>query len=324
MNNLESKLSIVVISIGTVSAVFSGILAFLALRIRPTYLSRYQHILVAIGLTGLIYSVCEICTVPYWYVSDGDFVLFAVGPIQNGRIAQNMLLTFAISFIQSLFLISYSFIFQYAQVCRSELMRKSPNLIYLTPIINILIIADWLIAVTYCFTPTDEKMKRATTFVLENMKIILKGRAFLGFSLDIQKSDCLFFIFILNMLILFLILFFCIAYSAKRIISKVSSDLSNRNHFSSIYRLLLVQCISPTLFIIFPCTFNMITGVLGIDLGETIPFILASLLPMYPAINAILIVWQIKDYRNFLFCCTQKKRSNSVMMDRRKSVMISI
>uniref|UniRef100_A0A1I7TY94 G_PROTEIN_RECEP_F1_2 domain-containing protein n=1 Tax=Caenorhabditis tropicalis TaxID=1561998 RepID=A0A1I7TY94_9PELO len=168
-------------------------------------------------------------------------------------------------------------------------------------------------------------MKKAAEFVLENMKISLNNRAFLGFSLEIQKSDCLFFVFIFNMLILFLILLCCILLCANRIIRKVSSDLSNRNHYSSIYRLLMVQCVSPTLFTIFPCTFNMVTGIFGIDLGEVIPFILATLLPMYPAVNTFLIIWQIRDYRNYLFCCIKHKKRNSVMvLDRRKSTILSL
>ncbi|CAP35422.2 Protein CBG17879 [Caenorhabditis briggsae] len=182
MSNLESDLSRVIITIGSISAIFSGILAFLALK--------------------------------------------------------------------------------------SEWFRKFRYLKFLSPLINILIITNWLIAVIYCFTPTDEKMKKANEFVLKNMKIHLNERPFLGFSLEIQKSDFLFFAVIFNMIFLFFVLFSCILFSVNRIISKISSDLSNRNHFSSIYRLLCVQCISPTIFIIIPFTFNIITGVLGIDLGE--------------------------------------------------------
>ncbi|CAL2044215.1 unnamed protein product [Caenorhabditis brenneri] len=325
MNNLESKLSYVVMTIGTISAVSSAVLFCLALRIRPSYLLRYQHILVSIALTGVIYSICEICTVPYWYVSEGDFVLFAVGPIQTEQIAQNLLLTFAISFMQSLFLISYSFAFQYAQVCRSEWFRSHPHLVFLSPIINLFILSNWLISVIYCFSPTDIKLAKASDFVMKNMKIDLEGRAFLGFSLDLQKSDTWFFVLISNMLILFVILMISIVFCASRIIRKVSSDLSNRNHYSSIYRLLLIQCVSPTLFTIFPCTFNVVTGIIGIDLGEIIPFLLASLLPMYPAVNTILIIWQIKDYRNALLCCIQRQKRNSILvMDRRKSTVVSI
>ncbi|CTQ86846.1 Seven TM Receptor [Caenorhabditis elegans] len=323
MDNLESTLSIVVIIIGTISAIFSGFLAFLVLRVRPTYLARYQHILVAIALTGVCYSICEICTVPYWYVSDGDFVLFAVGPIQSRRVSQALLYAFAISFMESLFLISYSFAFQYAQVCRSEWFRTFQFLIYIPPLINFIIISNWLLAVTYCFAPTEQKIKKATEFVWEHLKIKIGHRASLGFSLEIQKFDTLFYIFILNILILILILFFTIIISANRIIAKVSSDLSNRNQFSSIYRLLFVQCISPTLFTIFPLTFNVITGILGINLGQKIPFVLASLLPMYPAVNTILIIWQIKDYRNYFRFCNRKDRRISVV-GRRKSVIISI
>ncbi|CTQ86847.1 G protein-coupled receptor [Caenorhabditis elegans] len=239
MDNLESTLSIVVIIIGTISAIFSGFLAFLVLRVRPTYLARYQHILVAIALTGVCYSICEICTVPYWYVSDGDFVLFAVGPIQSRRVSQALLYAFAISFMESLFLISYSFAFQYAQVCRSEWFRTFQFLIYIPPLINFIIISNWLLAVTYCFAPTEQKIKKATEFVWEHLKIKIGHRASLGFSL------------------------------------------------------------------------------------EKIPFVLASLLPMYPAVNTILIIWQIKDYRNYFRFCNRKDRRISVV-GRRKSVIISI
>ncbi|CAI2354982.1 unnamed protein product [Caenorhabditis sp. 36 PRJEB53466] len=323
-NELEANLTCVVIIIGSISALLSAVLTFVALRVRPIYLIRYQHILVAIALTGVVYSICEICAVPYWYVSDGDFVLFAVGPIKTGRFGQNLLLSFAISFMQSLFLIAYSFAFQYAQVCRAEWFRTFPNLVLFSPFLNVLILTNWLIAVVYCFTPTEEKMKKAAKFVWEHMEISINGRAFLGFSLELQKYDPLFYVFILNMLLVFLVFLANIVFCAHRIIVKVSSDLSNRNHYASIYRLLLVQCIAPALFTIFPCSFNMVSGLVGVDLGERVPFVLATLLPMYPAVNTILMIWQVRDYRDYLFCRFCKSKSSISQRGKRKSIVTSM
>lgn len=154
---------------------------------------------------------------------------------------------------------------------------------FLSPFINLLILANWLVAVVYCFSPTEAKLKKASSFVWDHLGMKINNRAMLGFSLEvtkaegaenqtkhfqIQSSDTLFYVFISNMLVLFLFLLICIIFSAQRIIVKVSSDLSNRNHYASIYRLLLLQCVSPTLFTIFPCCFNILTGIIGADLGE--------------------------------------------------------
>uniref|UniRef100_A0A8R1HSP9 Uncharacterized protein n=1 Tax=Caenorhabditis japonica TaxID=281687 RepID=A0A8R1HSP9_CAEJA len=160
-------------------------------RVSPTYLIRYRHILVEISLTGVIYSVCEICTVPYWYVSDGDFVLFAVGPVQSGSFAQSLVLTFAISFFQSLFLIFYSFVFQYAQICRADWFRTFPQVVFICPFVNVLVLANWLVAVIYCFSMTEKKVEKAAEFVEEHLNMSIDGRAMLGFSLQVGDEHLL-------------------------------------------------------------------------------------------------------------------------------------
>uniref|UniRef100_A0A8R1HQF2 Uncharacterized protein n=1 Tax=Caenorhabditis japonica TaxID=281687 RepID=A0A8R1HQF2_CAEJA len=143
-------------------------------RVSPTYLIRYRHILVEISLTGVIYSVCEICTVPYWYVSDGDFVLFAVGPVQSGSFAQSLVLTFAISFFQS-----------------ADWFRTFPQVVFICPFVNVLVLANWLVAVIYCFSMTEKKVEKAAEFVEEHLNMSIDGRAMLGFSLQVGDEHLL-------------------------------------------------------------------------------------------------------------------------------------
>ncbi|CAD6198921.1 unnamed protein product [Caenorhabditis auriculariae] len=273
----------------------------------------YKHIIILHAVIGQGYSTVVGLIVPYCRVSKGEMIMFSVGPFDF--VAKSSFFTILNACLHSsaMMLVCYSFVVQYFYICRPNVLMAKAKTFYTSSIIaSFYILLNWNVIIYLCFCP-QENIDKGLAETLNPNQEFLRERAILAISN--QYFTPLSSFLIVEMFVILFLVGAVTAAAANRILLKIRSDMitgTRQKHYANIFRMLLIQCIAPALFCVFPTFCDLAAALLGLDIGSVLPIIISITLPTFPIFNVSILIFQIKDYRGFVFGCfkqVEKKTS---------------
>ncbi|VDO80342.1 unnamed protein product [Heligmosomoides polygyrus] len=234
---------------------------------------------------------------------DCSSIFISVGPLRMQAAGQVLIMVFGLVFITSLLLITNSFIHRYLLVCQPRFFRTSPTprILFIAVLFSTAVIADWCVMIVVALWPNEDLIRELSGMVARTTGLNSSECAQLGFSMKYSITP-LTLSLIIEMGVSMLLIAIIIAYSALNINRTLKRSAFSRNLrrlHQQMFVLLLVQTACPFALLYAPCFVAYLQLFTGFSSNTATSYTITLLLSFFPFLVPFIIVFFLKDYRNY-------------------------
>ncbi|CAO4376256.1 unnamed protein product [Caenorhabditis nigoni] len=297
-------------------------LLFLILTRAERLFGSYRHVMSVFAFYSLLYTWIEFIAQPVMHIKGSMFIVMLDGPFQFSITSGNdITCLYCASFALCISLLAAQFYYRYIAVCKPESLESirgwKLSLIFVPCLICFV---AWFACVYYGMHNTVEKQKFMRDVMLENYEVDITQEAFIGsyywgydedgnriwrFRDIIGSSGCTCILIICFSTILFcaLNIYFKLK-SAQAIMSAKTREL-NRQLFIT----LTFQTLLPFFMMYCPVGTFITLPFFEIEVGQLGNYVGAAA-GTYPAIEPLIAIFCIKDFRRTVLCQRRKRRTD--------------
>ncbi|KJH41400.1 7TM chemoreceptor [Dictyocaulus viviparus] len=299
---------------GFISIALNGFLIFVIYKQKSRVLESYKYVMIACAIFDICFSSVYIVASPTFAATTEKSALLIVNggidmPTNCGRV---LLIIFVFLFCQSIVISPSLFVFRYLQICRKhstfQSFRRLRCLFLMlssisTSVCGMICFAAW---------PTAMDLKQFTKIAYRIN--VSRNTTFLVATL--QKNDDLFvriqstslFAGIIVVIVLMIFTMSLMIFCSIRIIYALLHTIpANTRHIQvQVCKTLAAQSISPLILLHLPFYISILAPLFEARTGEAsnyFPFLFA----WCPVVNAVLVLYFVRDYRNFVVWFVKNK-----------------
>ncbi|CAI5452738.1 unnamed protein product [Caenorhabditis angaria] len=309
------------------SEIFNMFLIWLILTKINRKIGSYKNVMLLFAIYSMIYAVIEICAQPVMHSKGTIFILFVDGFFKDYMNFGIFLCCLYIgTFGLCISLLACHFVYRFLAVCHPSALTylEGPKLILLF-IPSFILACTWSISGYIFAYPTDLKSSLLNESISENYGVNLfetPHLSLLYYLIDEHGGieiypDCALFLVAQSIMSTCLItMVFCgiKCHKALQGVSNMSKRTKNLN--KQLLLTLVVQTLVPLCTMFTPVGILFFLPIFSIDLGTwaNAPGIFAGL---YPALDALIVIFMIRDFRNVILCNSRKRKINISSSDGR-------
>ncbi|KAK6732497.1 hypothetical protein RB195_016711 [Necator americanus] len=295
--------SVVIQVISLLSSVMNILLIFLYFRCPLKNMKIYKYVFILTAIQDLIASLSILLTVPRPMSRNSYLIFIAIGFMSKFPYGQVLLIIFSVMMCLSLVILANSFVYRYIHVCKLQYSdiytRKEYKLIMCA--VNAFLLLNCGIVMVECFWPNYHFREQLYSEKINIDVNALEEKSFLGFSKE-HSFTSLTVVLMIDGLLMMVVFSIAGIYGAFRIrytLKKTSMSEKTKNMHQKMFRILLVQCVCPILFLYAPicvCLVRLRVSQYDANVTDTIGIIFFT----YPLLNPIVTISFVKDYRTFV------------------------
>ncbi|CAI5453739.1 unnamed protein product [Caenorhabditis angaria] len=280
----------------------------------------YKNLMLSFAIYSMIYAVIEISTQPVMHSKGTIFILFVDSFFKNYMGFGIILLSVYIgTFGLCISLLSCHFIYRYLAVVHpSTLVFLEGRKLFLLFIPSIIFSGIWTTTGYFCLYPSELKSKLLNETIYENYGVNIfdtPNLSLLYYLIDKNGkikiySDCILFIVAqIIMGICLTTMIFCGSKCHKALQGVSNMSERTRNLNKQLLLTLVVQTLVPLCTMFTPVAFLFIFPIFSIELGTwaNAPGIFAGI---YPALDALIVMFMIRDFRDVVLCKSRERKIN--------------
>ncbi|KAF1748483.1 hypothetical protein GCK72_024950 [Caenorhabditis remanei] len=292
----------------------SVLLFLLYYRANPKF-GRYRILMIVFSLSALWYSIIEVLTLPVMFSKGRSLCVCSNGPLRLYRpIGVPLTGIYCGSFGLCISLLALHFFYRYIAVCKSEKMYYfDGNRIYITFLPCVVVFIAWSLTTYYPMAPDEMRERHYHDVLMEHFNTNSHESSFLAMMfkapathtqpehwIPTQLLACAFMSSIMGTC--FSVIVYCGLKSFQQM-KNCASHMSTRTRELNrqLFTTLAVQTVLPVVTMYLPVGLIMILPIFGVELGVAANKT-AAFLGLYPALDPLIAILMIKDFRNFIFC----------------------
>ncbi|CAB3397039.1 unnamed protein product [Caenorhabditis bovis] len=257
------------------SQINNTLLFYLIFKVADKRLGRYRHLMSVFAIYGFVYSWIEIITQPIMHMKPYAFIVFLDGIFKYEKwIGNSMTTLYCGSFALCISVLGIQFVYRYIYLCRDQLK--------------------------FYYDVDSHKVSFISTLF---KSFNSDGTSHWNIDQIIGIIVCTTILVICNIAIVF-----C-AFNTYLTMGKASSSMSIRTRElnKQLFTTLAFQTILPLVTIYVPVALILYLPIFGIE-GGRLANLTSGGLGIYPALDPLIAIFHIRDFRNAVMC--RKNRQN--------------
>ncbi|CAL2050797.1 unnamed protein product [Caenorhabditis brenneri] len=297
------------------SLVFNSVLlVLLCIKANSNY-GRYRILMVAFSLFAVWYSIIEILTLPVMFCKGRSLCVCSNGPLTMHRsIGVPLTTVYCGSFGLCISLLTLHFFYRYVAVCKPDKMYYfDGKRILVTFIPSSIIFITWSLTTYYPMMPDEMREKHYHDVLLEYFNANSHETSFLAMMYKAPATDTEPEHWIPTQLLAwgymccvmstcFSVIMFCGFKSLKQM-KNCASHMSTRTRELNrqLFITLGIQTLLPVITMYLPVGLIITLPIFGLEVGVAANKA-AAFLGLYPALDPLIAILLIKDFRNVILC----------------------
>ncbi|CAP36523.2 Protein CBR-STR-94 [Caenorhabditis briggsae] len=271
----------------------------------------YKYLMLWFACFSLWYSIIDILTQPAMHSYLNSYIVFCASWFKYDPVLAPIIITsYCTSYGLTLVLLAIHFIYRYIAMIRPNQIHwfKYPHAL-IWPIIFSVVAVFWWCNVYFLLSsnPTFDAYLNETIY--ENYEERIERLSYIGplyfivgeqGDIQIQWKSCLGMINV-YCIITTLVTIMCLGYSVYKKMQSVNDLVAEKTRAlqKQLFHALVLQTIVPIIFMYSPTTVLFICPIIGVELG-VIANMTSICLALYPALDPLVVMYFIRDYRTYL------------------------
>ncbi|CAP21592.2 Protein CBR-STR-123 [Caenorhabditis briggsae] len=293
------------------SLVLNSFLLFLLHTRAHRNFGKYRILMIVFCLFAIVYSLVEVLTLPVMFVKGRSLCVCSNGPLRLYRpIGVPLTSIYCGSFGMCISLLTLHFFYRYVAVCKPDKMRYfNGKHIFLTFSPSLFIFVTWSMTTYWPMAPDEMREIHYHDVLMKTFQTNSFEASFVAMMfqdpqtstwLPSQLLSCAYMSFLMS--VCFSVIVFCGYQALKQMRSHASHMSSKTKELNKqLFMTLGIQTLLPVFTMYIPVGCLMILPMFGIELGAAANNA-AAFLGLYPALDPLVAILLIKDFRNFVFC----------------------
>ncbi|ULT90732.1 hypothetical protein L3Y34_008802 [Caenorhabditis briggsae] len=272
----------------------------------------YKYLMLWFACFSLWYSIIDILTQPAMHSYLNSYIVFCASWFKYDPVLAPIIITsYCTSYGLTLVLLAIHFIYRYIAMIRPNQIHwfKYPHAL-IWPIIFSVVAVFWWCNVYFLLSsnPTFDAYLNETIY--ENYEERIERLSYIGplyfivgeqGDIQIQWKSCLGMINVYCIAITTLVTIMCLGYSVYKKMQSVNDLVAEKTRAlqKQLFHALVLQTIVPIIFMYSPTTVLFICPIIGVELG-VIANMTSICLALYPALDPLVVMYFIRDYRTYL------------------------
>ncbi|CAA90675.1 Serpentine receptor class r-10 [Caenorhabditis elegans] len=308
------------------SIVLNALLLHLLFHKASSSFGRYKILMISFSIFAIFYSIVDVLTLPVIFAKGRSICVCSNGPLKLFRsIGVPLTAVYCGSFGLCISLLALHFFYRYIAVCKPEKMYyfDEKHICY-TFVLSIFIFVAWTITTYFPMLPDEMREEYYSDVLMDNFLTDSHETSFLVMMYKTppdrpepvewiysQLLACGFMCF--QMSTCSFVMLFC---GYKAVVqmkhSEVHMSSKTRNLSRQLMMTLGAQTLLPFTTVFLPVGLIIVLPVFGIDVGVAANKT-AAFLGIYPALDPMIAIFLIKDFRYFVFCRSESSYVSSAL-----------
>ncbi|EFO97748.1 hypothetical protein CRE_16072 [Caenorhabditis remanei] len=307
------------------SEVTNLVLLWLIVTKSSSSLGSYKYIMMSYAVFSIVYGVIDIMTQPITHVSGACLFIYVDSFLKYEKSISLVLVgLYCATFGSCILLLAIHFVYRFFAICRTQDLHRFQGanllLFYTIPVTFSIL---WFFTITFLMAPSDLKSEYmrnsiAVNYFEDTSKIaytaILYYHTNLSGQLVINWLDFAAAFFFCGVMQICIIIMSVCGWKIYRKMKQAEGLMSEKTKElnSQLFRTLILQTLIPLCTMFAPVGIVIIIPMFSIDIGKfsNAPVLYTG---FYPALDALIVIFMIRDYRNAVLCRKPKKILSTVV-----------